>query len=52
MESRWLALFGEYDELGEIPIPTRAEVRWELSDRPFTYWIGHVTALDLVGRAA
>jgi hypothetical protein len=51
VESRWLALFGEYDELGGIRIPRRAEVRWELSDGPFTYWIGHVTALDLVGAA-
>ena len=52
VETRWLALFGEYGELGGIRIPTRAEARWELADGPFTYWIGRVTALDLVGRAA
>jgi Family of unknown function (DUF6544) len=52
VESRWLALFGEYDELSGIRIPTRAEVRWELADGPFIYWIGRITALDLIGRAA
>jgi Family of unknown function (DUF6544) len=51
VERRWLALFGEYAELGGIRIPTQAEVRWELPDGPFTYWIGHVTAVDLIGRA-
>lgn len=51
VESRWVALFGEYEELGGIRVPTRAEVRWELADGPFTYWIGHVTAVDLIGRA-
>ena len=34
-----------------IRVPTRAEVRWELADGPFTYWTGHVTAVDLIGRA-
>jgi hypothetical protein len=51
VESRWVAVFSGYDELGGIRIPTRAEVRWELPDGPFTYWIGEVTAVDLIGRA-
>jgi hypothetical protein len=44
-------VFSGYDELGGILIPTRAEVRWELRDGPFTYWIGEVTAVDLIGHA-
>jgi hypothetical protein len=44
--TRWIAVFSAYDELGGIRIPTRAEVRWELPDGPFTYWIGEVTAVD------
>ena len=33
VESRWVALFGEYEELGGIRVPTRAEVRWETGRR-------------------
>jgi hypothetical protein len=43
----WAGEFGEYQELGGVRIPTRAEVRWELETGPFTYWRGVVDSLDL-----
>jgi hypothetical protein len=34
--------FGEYEVVGGIRVPTRAEVRWKLSDGPFVYWRGTI----------
>jgi hypothetical protein len=42
----WSGTFGDYSVLGGIRIPTRGEVRWELSDGPFTYWRGAITSLE------
>ena len=44
----WGGRFSDYRELGGIRVPTRAEVRWELPDGPFTYWRGTITSLELV----
>jgi hypothetical protein len=43
----WMGLYGDYAELGGIRIPTRAEVRWETPDGPFTYFRGTITSLEL-----
>jgi hypothetical protein len=42
----WNGEVGDYAELGGVRVPTRAEVRWELPEGPFTYWRGTVTSLD------
>jgi hypothetical protein len=47
VRTSWAGTFGDYAVVGRIRIPTRAEVRWELPDGPFTYWRGTVTSLDL-----
>jgi hypothetical protein len=39
--------YGDYGIVGGVRIPTRAEVRWELADGPFTYWRGRITSLEL-----
>lgn len=44
----WGGVFSDYDVLGEVRMPTRAEVRWELPEGPFTYWRGTVTSVELV----
>jgi hypothetical protein len=43
----WAGTFSDHAVVGGVRIPTRAEVRWELADGPFTYWRGAVTALDI-----
>ncbi len=40
----WGGTFADYEEMGGVRIPTRAEVRWELPDEPFAYWRGRVTS--------
>ncbi len=42
----WAGSFSDYAELGGIRLPTKAEVRWELADGPFTYWRGEITAVE------
>jgi hypothetical protein len=42
----WSGGFGEYAVLDGVRVPTRAEVRWELPEGPYTYWRGEVTALS------
>lgn len=44
----WGGDFGDYQLVGGVRIPTRAEVYWELRSGRFVYWRGHVTSLDLV----
>jgi hypothetical protein len=41
----WIGEYGEYRTLGGVAVPTRAEVRWELPEGPFTYWRGRITSL-------
>jgi hypothetical protein len=48
VRTRWSGAFADYAVLGGVRIPTRAEVRWELPDGPFTYWRGTVTSLEVV----
>jgi hypothetical protein len=43
----WVGGYGDYGIVGGIRVPTRAEVRWELADGPFTYWRGRITSLEL-----
>jgi hypothetical protein len=42
----WSGTFSDYEELSGIRLPTKAEVRWDLPDGPFTYWSGEITGLD------
>lgn len=43
----WGGVFGDYEVVGGIRLPTRADVRWELPEGPFAYWSGRVTSLEL-----
>ncbi len=45
--TRWGGRFAGYATLGGVRIPTRAEVGWQLSEGPFTYFRGHVVDLTL-----
>jgi hypothetical protein len=45
--TRWVGVYGDYQELGGVRVPTRAEVRYELPEESFTYWRGTVTSLEL-----
>lgn len=47
--TRWIGEYAEYERLEGVLVPTRGEVRWELSDGPFTYWRGTVTSLEVRG---
>ena len=48
IETRWAGDFGGYQLLGDVRVPTRAEVRWDLPEGPFVYFRGRITRLDLV----
>ena len=43
----WIGVYGDYQQLGGMRVPTSGEVRWDLDEGPFTYWRGKVTALEL-----
>jgi hypothetical protein len=43
----WIGEYADYRQFGRVRLPTRGEVRWELSDGPFVYWRGTITSLDL-----
>jgi hypothetical protein len=43
----WIGVYSDYQQLGGVRLPTRAEVSYELPDGPFTYWRGRVTSLEL-----
>ncbi len=43
----WIGEYADYQQLDGVRLPTHGEVRWELSDRPFVYWRGTITSLDL-----
>jgi hypothetical protein len=45
--SRWVGVYRDYQIRGCVRIPTRAEVRWELPEGPFTYSRGTIAALEM-----
>lgn len=45
----WAGSYREYAVFDGIRVPTRADVRWELADGPFTYWRGRLTSLEVEG---
>jgi hypothetical protein len=47
VERAWSGTFDDYQELGGVRVPTRAEVAWELPDGLFPYFRGRVTRLEL-----
>jgi hypothetical protein len=44
----WAGSFSDYAELSGVRLPTKAEVRWDLPEGPFTYWRGEIQALELI----
>jgi hypothetical protein len=44
----WSGSFSDYADLSGIRLPTKAEVRWDLPEGPFTYWSGEITGLELL----
>ena len=44
----WGGAFSDYEVVGGVRIPTRAEVYWRLREGPFTYWRGTITSVELV----
>ena len=44
----WSGSFSDYAELSGIRLPTKAEVRWDLPQGPFTYWSGEIKELELI----
>jgi Family of unknown function (DUF6544) len=44
----WGGEFHDYETIGGVRIPTRAEVYWELDEGRFTYWQGRITAVELL----
>lgn len=45
----WIGEYSDYKAFGEIIVPARGEVRWELPEGPFTYWRGTIASLELLG---
>jgi hypothetical protein len=45
----WSGTFSDYAELSGVRLPTKAEVRWDLPEGPFTYWSGEIKSLELIG---
>jgi hypothetical protein len=43
----WAGSYSEYAAFDGIRVPTRAEVRWELTDGPFAYWRGRLTSFEV-----
>jgi hypothetical protein len=44
----WGGVYSDYAVVGGVRVPTRAEVRWELADGPFTWFRATITSLELV----
>ena len=47
VETPFAAEVGDYEVLGGVRVPTRAEARWDLPEGPFVYFRGQVTALEV-----
>lgn len=45
--TRWVGEYRDYRDFGGVVMPTRGEVRWELSTGPFTYWRAAITSFEL-----
>lgn len=43
----WIGTYRDYESFGGVHIPTRGELRWELTEGPFTYWRGTITSLEV-----
>jgi hypothetical protein len=43
----WTGSYSDHRVVGDVRIPTHAEVRWELPDGPFTYWRSAITSLEM-----
>jgi hypothetical protein len=44
----WAGAVRDYDVVGGLRVPTRAEARWEPRDGSFPYWRATVTSVELV----
>jgi hypothetical protein len=47
--TRWIGEYRDYASFDGIRVPSRGEVRWELSQGPFTSWRGTITSLEARG---
>jgi hypothetical protein len=45
--TRWVGVYGDYQDFGGVRVPSRGEVSWELPEGPFRYWRGSITSLEL-----
>lgn len=43
----WGGVYSDYQVIDGIRLPTRAEVRWELPEGPFTYWSGEIHSVGV-----
>lgn len=43
----WRGEFADYTTFGGVRIPRHGEVRWELSEGPFTYWEGRMIRVEV-----
>jgi len=47
VETPFAAKVSNYEVVGGVRVPTRAEARWDLREGPFVYFRGQVTALEV-----
>ncbi len=45
----WIGEYSDYRAFGEITVPARGEVSWQLAEGPFTYWRGMLSSLEVLG---
>jgi hypothetical protein len=51
VQTPWAGEFSRYEILGGMRLPSEAEVYWDLPERRFVYWRGHVTAAEVLEEA-
>lgn len=44
----WIGEYNDYRTFGEVTVPSRGEVRWDLPEGPFTYWRGTITSFEIL----
>jgi len=48
VETPWSGVFGAYERIDGVRLPTTAEVTWLLAEGPFTYWRCRVTGFRML----
>lgn len=44
----WIGEYGDYRTFGEVTVPARGEVRWELAEGAFTYWRATIISVEVL----